>query len=99
MSCAIEPIPFAPKLIFTVSPSENPLIVTVMAVPLGPEVGVTVTVCWLSWALAIGITNTANVNMLRKISMSVALLTFFSALIKYFCNELAPLNNDCFSQI
>ncbi len=67
----------------------NPDIITITVVPAGPSEGFNVT-DRLS-AFAIGVIITAKVNMLRKRSIKVALLNFFSISIRHLCNEIMHL--------
>jgi hypothetical protein len=67
----------------------NPDIMTITVVSAGPSEGFNVTDRFS--AFATGVIIIAKVNMLRKSSISVALLNFFSISIRHLCNEIVPL--------
>ena len=86
----VVPTFFVPKSMFTGLPALNWYNEDCTVVPGGPWEGLNI----MDWfcAFATGVTITANVNTLRKMSISVALLNFLSISIRHFCNEIVPLS-------
>jgi hypothetical protein len=73
----------------TGSDALNPLTVAVTVEPAEPEVGLNDVVC----ALTNGVIITANVNALRKSTISIVLLNFFSIFLSLFCKFIIPFPN------